>query len=313
MAKLSDINSVTIVPLADLTARTKETTLTFTSTPAGWSTTKAVGVCTRDSNGQYRLKFNIAGSHDGTANITLGVSGVTFDSTANNFQSITGVGDGAIGDIRAYVNPGTSNITFGSASNTTTTRVSGNVLLAGKPSWFDANQENTFSVDARIDNATATTPGLLPGIADSTVFLDRGNGYGSTPSNRIRRFTNVRENTGTDITYTDSAADGASFTINRAGVYAIHFADANDVESSAFGISKNSTQLTTAITGINSADRMAITQIFDDNGVGNITNMCSVTLILAAGDVIRPHSSEVDYQNAVNFSTWFRITQIIKH
>lgn len=48
--------------------------------------------------------------------------------------------------------------------------------------------------------------------ADSTIRLDSHNGYGST-ANKIPRFTNIQQNIGDAILYTDSSVNGASFTV----------------------------------------------------------------------------------------------------
>ena len=119
----------------------------------------------------------------------------------------------------------------------------------------------------------------------SMVRLDTTGNYGST-NTAIRRFTNVRVNQGTDITYADSATLGAIFTINTNGVYGISFYD-NFTAASDLGISLNSTQLTTGIGAINAADRIA-----EATTTAAATRAsCSTTHYLKVGDVIRAHTN----------------------
>lgn len=133
--------------------------------------------------------------------------------------------------------------------------------------------------------ANAVTPAKTQvGALPSMVRLNTANGYGST-NTMIRRFTNVVTNQGSDITYADSATLGASFTINTAGVYAISYGDVA-TGAANFGISRNSTQLTTAVSNITAADRMMqVTTPATDQA-----SAMSVTAYLSAGDVIRPHT-----------------------
>jgi hypothetical protein len=118
----------------------------------------------------------------------------------------------------------------------------------------------------------------------SYVRLNTANGAGSI-NTKIRRFTNVLENQGVDITYADSATLGGSFTINTNGVYSIHFAEAPNVEGD-FGVSLNSTQLTTSIYSINLADKIAAAT---SASAGYLT-VCSVTVYIAATGVVRAHT-----------------------
>jgi hypothetical protein len=143
-----------------------------------------------------------------------------------------------------------------------------------------------------------TEVGALP----SMVRLNTANGYGST-NTMIRRFTNVVVNQGTDITYADSATLGASFTINKAGVYSISFSDNSSSGPMTVGLSLNSTQLTTAFASTNVADRLASGVAPAVNFDGNI----STTVYLAAGSVVRPHC---DGQAAGVRPALFTITRV---
>ena len=123
-------------------------------------------------------------------------------------------------------------------------------------------------------------------IGQSMVRLNTANGYGST-NTVIRRFTNTVVNQGTDITYTDSATLGATFTINTSGVYSVDYVDNFNTANSQLGISLNSSQLTTAVGSITVADLLAYGQAYAVNAGCS----CSWTGYLAAGAVIRAHTS----------------------
>lgn len=121
--------------------------------------------------------------------------------------------------------------------------------------------------------------------AQSMVRLDTANGYGST-NTVIRRFTNVITSQGSDITYADSAANGASFTINTNGVYAISYSDSFSTNGE-LGISLNSGQLTTSVVSITTSTKLSESS----TGGGNACSEAPWTGYLTAGAVIRPHTS----------------------
>ena len=122
----------------------------------------------------------------------------------------------------------------------------------------------------------------------SRVWLNTHNGYGSS-STVIPRYTTTVVNSGTDITYADSATLGSTFTINTAGMYACSVGINSPI--SAFceiGISLNSTQLTTGINAITGSTALA--RAFTTAVVSTSTNIfASATFYFAVNDVIRPH------------------------
>jgi len=118
---------------------------------------------------------------------------------------------------------------------------------------------------------------------DHFVTVTTGNGHGST-NNKIRRFTTTQASGGTDVTYADSAANGAAFTIVRGGLYSIYYLDTTS-SGQGYGISLNSAELTTAAASITAASRLAYVGV-----ATSISVPCSVTVRLVAGDIIRPHT-----------------------
>ena len=124
---------------------------------------------------------------------------------------------------------------------------------------------------------------LTQGGYTSTATASQSTGYG-TAGTRIRRFA-AGSVIGSDITYADSAADGASFTINVPGVYAINYTDA---EISGFGISQNATGASAST----SAGLLNVGQILAVVQTRNPAEIATASTVrqLAAGTVIKPHS-----------------------
>jgi hypothetical protein len=81
-------------------------------------------------------------------------------------------------------------------------------------------------------------------VPRSEVTVDTGNGYGST-NTKIRRFSNIRKNVGSAITYADSSTLGGTFTINEVGIYSITYCDKSTTTTQAIAIVVNGTALTT--------------------------------------------------------------------
>lgn len=137
----------------------------------------------------------------------------------------------------------------------------------------------------------------------SMVRLNTANGMGST-NTKIRRFTTAVSNYGTAITYADSAANGASFTINEDGVYAVTYNDASSTQMD-IGISLNSSQLTTSINSITITDALVKGGTGSASSGPGSTSWCGV---LNAGDIIRAHSDGQTSGNTAFCS--FTITQV---
>lgn len=123
-------------------------------------------------------------------------------------------------------------------------------------------------------------------VGDHAVVVHTGNASGST-NTAIMRYTTAMTNVGTAITYADSATLGATFTINDTGMYSIMMQQTSNLVNGAFGVSRNSAQLTTDVVSINQADRLLLARAGDTNDIFNL----SIVERLIAGDVIRPHGS----------------------
>jgi len=152
---------------------------------------------------------------------------------------------------------------------------------------------NAFAVTGATTLTGAATFTLHPTItAVSAVHLNTTNGVGST-NTAIRRWTNTITNTGSDITYADSASLGGTFTINTTGVYSIHYSQSFNAASD-FGISNNSNQLTTGMGSLTIAHILAMAT----TTAANYGATASWTGLLTATNIVRAQSSATDGSNA---------------
>lgn len=140
----------------------------------------------------------------------------------------------------------------------------------------------------------------------SSVFVDTPNGHGGT-NTTCRRFTNIRLNTGTAITYADSAANGGTWTINETGLYTIVYTDGKSTAGAErIGVTVNSAFLTTAIQDITYAQgRRAYGYA---TAVANEPGLCTCTVILTASDVIRAQTEGDASMNTDE--SYFLITKV---
>lgn len=121
----------------------------------------------------------------------------------------------------------------------------------------------------------------------SMVRLNTSNGYGST-NTKIKRYSNVVINQGSDVTYADSATLGASFTINTAGVYGVSMlGNFSTAGGEFFGVSINTSSPTTNLASLSANEIL----LGADTSATTYTADVSGTFYLPAGTVLRPHSS----------------------
>ena len=134
--------------------------------------------------------------------------------------------------------------------------------------------------------------------SQSQVWVQNGNGYGSS-STTVRRFVTTNINTGSDITYADSATLGGTFTINTAGLYMINYSDAANNGQANIGITQNSGSLTTNIQSITYANGFRATTVTYG---ANYFEPVSVIIYCAVNDVIRAQTG-----TEANFGTDARV------
>jgi hypothetical protein len=122
---------------------------------------------------------------------------------------------------------------------------------------------------------------------DSEIVVTGGNGFGSS-NTIVRRFTTVVLDVGSGITYTDDPAYGASFLINAPGVYAISYSDQrtdNAYPGFLYYIEVDHSPVQSSISTIQSGTTFATV----GTSTPSIVGKNNVTLLLDAGDVVRPY------------------------
>lgn len=117
-------------------------------------------------------------------------------------------------------------------------------------------------------------------VGNHCVWAHTGNGFGAT-NTKHRRYTTVKTNVGTAVTYADSAANGATFTANEDGLYSMTVCDRNATASRDcyFGIAVNSVAGTTNIQG--DANQLIYSYLLSNN----ITPL-TIAHKLVVGDVV---------------------------
>jgi len=147
---------------------------------------------------------------------------------------------------------------------------------------------STVQADTITNAAGTGAPTFSSGIRAtagfSQIWVQEDAGFGSF-NTAVRRFNNNIANSGTGITWTQDAVNGDTFTVNSAGVYtmnwAMRFATAVSV---AIALNPSAGDLATGPASLTPAKRPVLIQV---GTTANEGGMLSVTLVLAASDVIR--------------------------
>lgn len=134
-------------------------------------------------------------------------------------------------------------------------------------------------------------------VADviSEVRYDTYAGYGGTDT-KIPYFTNQRTLTGYALDVTsNNSTNGLRITVNDDGLYAVSFSIEGATNGLAIaGLSRNSSERTTDVTGITASTRLAIASARAAAASGTeVIASVSWTGFLSAGDIIRPHTTGV--------------------
>jgi len=169
----------------------------------------------------------------------------------------------------------TQNFTLRTNVDGTATLARGNV---------GATTQDILTVDANGKAVFSQGMGAVP-ATQSMIRVHTPNGAGST-NTCVQRFLTTFVTQGTDITLTQSATLGDTFTVNTAGVYSCSLTAVHPTGNGVVGISASSTQLTTSIVGIAVTDKLTLVQDYTATG----TVSCSWIGYLAAGAVVRVHT-----------------------
>lgn len=193
------------------------------------------------------------------------------------------------------------------SSLTTTAGNAGSVYITADKGVYYWRDYVTSAPTADSDSYYATANGGetrwvrsgRPNAPQCEWRADTHAGYGSTDT-KIPYFSNVRVNVDTAgaITVVNDSTNGCKITINTADYYTISFNMAPSA-ASYFGVSLNSTQLTTNIESITDSNRLCRTF-----ASATETMHTSVRTWLAVNDVVRPHAagSAAFIASASNFS-----------
>lgn len=140
-------------------------------------------------------------------------------------------------------------------------------------------------------------------FGSSNVTVTTGNGYGSTNTG-VRRFSTIQRQSGIDITYTDSATLGGSFTINTPGVYSMNLCDFANTSTVEPYISYNASTFTV---GLNSPlGGMA------EQASSSATNSCiGISYYLNQNDIIRAQEAFGATASNLDSRTSFSITKVM--
>ena len=148
---------------------------------------------------------------------------------------------------------------------------------------------------------------VSPGLPTSEVWVRTANGYGSTNTN-CPRFTTIDRNNGSNITYSDSATLGPTWTINANGIYCFTANTNYGGDAMAFivNVSGNSNALIVN-TGFN--------VIGQNEGTGSNNNISlhQVTtgpVHLSSGDIVRFVSQSTAFSSNNGLAAFIKAVQI---
>ena len=206
--------------------------------------------------------------------LAAGDNGTLIDITSGTFsQTFTAAATLGSGWFCYYRNNGTGVVTLDPNAAELIDGAATLIMYPGDARLFQCTGTEFTTIRIK---AGVSVAGVL-----SRVYLTAGNGNGSTNTN-IRRFTTATVNTGTAITYADSATNGATFTINEPGFYYIKFWD--DI-SGGIAIGLNISN--------ESYGQMTVTQRLAadyDPAAAHLREVSCVTY-LVAGDIIKASSA----------------------
>ena len=169
-----------IIPYGAATKQTKEVALTIgtVTTSAGNvsspAVSRAVAVFYADSNGVWRMRFNVRITFTAITctTVTVPVTGVLFKSQSDSFyQSTSGFFDAAA-PILCFAFPNTANLYATLAStNISAVGFSGDVELESEPTTYTiaANMEGAVNASVYIPAADASTTGLITAGAQTVA------------------------------------------------------------------------------------------------------------------------------------------------
>lgn len=245
-------------------------TYTQRSITSALSTVISSGSTAGHFSGQDEYIYVYALDNSGTVELAWSSSRIFDEGTVQSTTAEGGAG-GADSKITLYSTTARSNVPIRLIG-----RLKSNQAVAG--TWASSILE--ISLDSSDQQRAQTGRGELILTGSNAGAA----GYGTT-NTKIRRFLTQEVNTASYLSYADSVTLGMSVTILEDGIYAIDYLDQRGVGGTSFGLSLNSTQLTTNIRSITATDRKAVVNVGNSNEITQV----SVVIALKVGDVIRAH------------------------
>jgi len=138
------------------------------------------------------------------------------------------------------------------------------------------------------------------------ILLETGNGYGSSGTT-TSRFSTVSINIGAELTLTQDATNGDSITVNSDGMYMIMTTGSFTAANRDYGSTINSSSTSTSIAALTSTQVGAMCRT--DGGGGDRQNVCTVTLPLLSGAVIR-HQTDAGVHSAAALQNRLRVVKV---
>jgi hypothetical protein len=186
-------------------------------------------------------------------------------------------------DPTAVINAITTGASVAAASAASATASASSAASSATSASGNATSASGSATAAASSASAAAASAASANVGDHEVVIVGGTGMAST-NTAVRALTTIQSSVGTAITGAVSATLGASCTINQNGLYAISYTD-TPTSQGWQGVSVNSNQLTTNVSSIADANRLAAI-----NPLGSTTNNCSRVVRLSAGDIVRPHA-----------------------
>ena len=121
--------------------------------------------------------------------------------------------------------------------------------------------------------------GSIGGSLSRCITTGFENSTGTT-NTRILRYVTLYENVGSNILPDSTVADGASFTINKDGMYYVAMS-LHSPASISFGLSLNSSQLTTDFSAIAASDRLIYGRTTPQAGVTSSVRVSRISFLQA--------------------------------
>ena len=125
----------------------------------------------RDSDNNYSLRFRVKSAIGGVGNMRFAFTGVTLTGDEISFDASHTNGTRTI--IRSITESATNNFLVQADTPTGGDIVcSGDIQLAGKPSWFDDYAEASFDMDLHFQEATPSVLGLTKVLDEDDLVSD---------------------------------------------------------------------------------------------------------------------------------------------